>query len=607
MGHDRSCLMPHLSCGGRKSAPGNCFAFASRFHRAVLYCRTQGTDRNFTRSSSNVKRFLLVITCVAAAAVSAQQPQKNNQPAQPGEIPKLTESIDVRVINVDVVVTEKKGNPVRGLTKADLKINESGVLKPISNFYEVNSPTPEPVPAPPAKTAAVPPPLPVKPHVENVPENQKRRIIIYIDNLSMAPFNRNRVFKTMKEFITQVMRPGDEAMLATFNRSMKVRVPFTRDPVQIQTTLDIILGESAMGLSNKSERKQAEDQIRDAQSYGEALATARTYAESVENDLRQSQEALTGLMTTLAGLEGKKVLVLTSEGFPMQPGREMFTFLDEQAREKNWTDGSSSMLEGMIFDSHELTRNIARTANANGITMYTIHAAGLGSDNENSAENARPTSFNVSQTALMNTTDSMQMMAEMTGGVASIQTNNYALAFDRIRKDLDTYYSLGYRGGTERVDRQRTLQVKVKNRAYQVRARQSFVEKSTFTEMNDRVIANLLYSTRTNELAILLKTNQPIPTDDEDLLRVPVEVQIPMDSLTFLPQGETDFVGGFDVYVVVANKDGDMSDVQRRSHQIRIPRTDMPNTKGKFYTYTLDLLMEKGMDKVSVGVVRSEE
>ena len=32
-------------------------------------------------------------------------------------------------------------------------------------------------------------------------------------------------------------------------------------------------------------------------------------------------------------------------------------------------------------------------------------------------------------------------------------------------------------------------------------------------------------------------------------------------SLTFLPQGEADFAGGFDVYVVVANKDGGLSEI----------------------------------------------
>ena len=53
------------------------------------------------------------------------------------DIPKLVEKIDVRVINVDVVVTDKKGNRVPGLTKDDFLIYENGVPKPISNFYEI--------------------------------------------------------------------------------------------------------------------------------------------------------------------------------------------------------------------------------------------------------------------------------------------------------------------------------------------------------------------------------------------------------------------------------------------------------------------------------------
>jgi hypothetical protein len=191
----------------------------------------------------------------------------------------------------------------------------------------------------------------------------------------------------------------------------------------------------------------------------------------------------------------------------------------------------------------------------------------------------------------------------MTGGLASVQTNNYALAFKRIQQDLETYYSLGYRAGTERVDRQRRLDVRVKTKGYIVRNRETFVEKSIFAEMNDRVIANLLYRTKANELSILVKMNTPIATEDGDLFRVPVEVQIPMDSLTLLPQGESEYVGGFDVYVAVSNKDGDMSDVNRKSHQLRIPTSDMPRAKGKYYTYAVDLLMEKGLNRVSVGVV----
>lgn len=519
--------------------------------------------------------------------------------AQPAtDIPKLVENIDVRIINVDVVVTDKKGSVITGLNKDDFEIFENGVPKPISNFYaveggkptEVEPPAPAPAPTSTAPAAAR----------EELPDNLKRRIIFYIDNLSMAPFNRNRVFKSMKEFAKSTMRPGDEAMIATFNRSMKVRVPFTRDPVQIEQMLDSIAGESAMGTTNTSERKQVQDRIKETSSYDEALASARSYAQSVEHDLRQSAESLNGLMTTLAGVEGKKVLVLASEGFPMQPGREVFQYIDEVANQKNWRF-SGTILEGMSFDSTSLIQSVARTANANGITMYTVHAAGLSGGNEMSAENASPTPVSVSQAIISNTTDSMRLMADMTGGLASIQTNNFAQAFRNIERDLSTYYSLGYRASTERVDRQRQLTVRVKNKNYVARARQTFVEKSTFAEMNDKVIANLLYKTKQNDLKILVRLGSPVETDE--LYRVPLEIQIPMDSLTLLPQGDDLYVGGFDVYVAVANKDGDMSDVSRKTHQIRVPTTDLARSRGKYYAYSLDLLMEKGLNRISIGVV----
>ena len=398
----------------------------------------------FENAYRTVAAVLITISILPGTFAQTQKPAN--------DIPKLVENIDVRVINVDVVVTDKKGNGhhrpeegrLRGLrerrSQADLELLR-GRRRTADRCRAGHRRR-----APPTR----------KPAAKGDPDNLKRRIIFYVDNLSMAPFNRNRVFTSMKEFVKTTMRPGDEAMIATFNRSMKVRVPFTRDPVQIEQMLDSIAGESAMGTSNTSERKQVQDRIKETTDYDEALASARSYAQSVEHDLRQSAESLNGLMTTLAGVEGKKILVLTSEGFPMQPGREMFQYIDEVANEKSWRF-SGTILEGMSFDSTSLIQSIARTANANGITMYTVHAAGLTGGSEMSAENAAPTPVSVSQAIISNTTDSMRLMADMTGGVASIQTNNFAQAFRNIQRDLDTYYSLGYRASTERVDRQRQL------------------------------------------------------------------------------------------------------------------------------------------------------
>ncbi len=534
-----------------------------------------------------MKRTLALIAALVAIPLSAQR-QKDPEP------PKLVETIDVRVINVDVVVTDRRGNPIQGLTKEDFEIFENGAPKPITNFYEIEGSKPK------IETAEPTIPDAAEPKRDENAEHLKRRIIFYVDNLSLAPFNRNRVFQQMKEFAKTAMRPGDEAMIATYNRSMKVRVPFTRDPAQIISMLDSLARESGLGIAARSEWKSTQDRIRESNSYDEAIGIARTYAASNEHDLRQGVASINGLLTTLAGVEGKKILVLTSEGFPMQPGREAFYMIDEMQREKGWSVGSS-LLQTMTYDGTTLIQSVAKTANANGITLYTIHAAGLQGGNEGSAEYATPTSTSVSQAAQSNTTESMMLMADMTGGLASVQNNNFARAFDRIQKDLESYYSLGYRAGTERVDRQRYLRVKVKNRDYIVRNRQTFVEKSVFVEMSDRVTASLLYRVKDNDLGILTRLGQPLPAGD--YFKVPVDIQIPMSSLAFLPQGEVEFAGGFDVYVVVANKDGDMSDVARKSHQIRVPAGDMKAAFGKFYTYTLELLTEPGLNKISIGVV----
>ena len=541
-----------------------------------------------------MKRTLALILGFVVLPLAAQK-----QPAEP-EQPKLVESIDVRVINVDVVVTDRRGNAVTGLTKDDFEIFENGTKKTISNFYEVEGSKAKniavEVPGEPAATTAIAPPK------DEINENLKRRIIFYVDNLSLAPFNRNRVFQQMKEFAKSAMRPGDEAMIATYNRSMKIRVPFTRDPNQIISMIDAIAKESGLGVAAKSEWKQVQDQIRQAQGYDDAVAVARTYASSNEHDLRQSVASLNGLLTTLAGVEGKKILVLTSEGFPMQPGREAFYMLDDMQREKGWGAGSS-LLETVSYDGSALIQSVAKTANANGITMYTIHAAGLVGGVDMSAEYSNPTSSSVTQAAQTNTMESMQLMADMTGGLASVQSNNFAAAFQRIERDLQSYYSLGYRAGTERVDRQRYLSVRAKNRKdLIVRARQTFVEKSVYAEMSDRVIANLLYRIKDNDLHILTRLGQAVPTGD-GYFRVPVDIQIPMGSLALLPQGDTEYAGGFDIYVVVANKDNDMSDVARKGHQLHVPAEQIKTIGGKFYTYTLELLTEPGLNKISIGVV----
>lgn len=544
-----------------------------------------------------VRRLKLVISLPLALSLLlpfSLAAQEQPEQAQ-SEVPRLIETVDVRVINVDVVVTDRKGNAVTGLTRDDFIIYENGRPQKVSNFYEVVTRTDHP------EEPQIRSEESSELRAPEQPEQLRRKIVIFIDNLSLAPFNRNRVFTAMKKFVNETLRPGDLAMVVTWNRSMKVRLPFTGDAKQIEQTLDAIAGESALGIQQISDRRQIQSQIRDAKRFEEAVAAARGYSQALEHDLRQTVREINALMATLGGVEGKKIMLVTSEGFQMQPGRELFYFIDDIGREKeSWMGVGSTFLESMSFNLTNQIESIARSANSNNITLYTLHAGGLMGFNEGSAENQQPVSASVQQAALSNSTDSLRMMADLTGGLAVVGTNNFGAAFDRIAQDISSYYSLGYRSGTERVDRQRSLEVKTRNPQYLVRSRRSFVEKSVNSEMSDKVIANLFYESSLNDLGIVIRTGPPRQQDNGTFL-VPLETLIPIDRLTLLPRGD-EYVGSFAIYIVVSDKNGDMSEVQRQSHQVRVPAAKMGGLKGQHYTFALDLVMNPGRGKISVGL-----
>ncbi|HEY0782001.1 MAG TPA: hypothetical protein VGE98_06085, partial [Thermoanaerobaculia bacterium] len=57
--------------------------------------------------------------------------------APPPQIPIVSESIDVRAVNVEAVVVDRKGVPVRGLQASDLRLLVDGKEVPIDSLAEV--------------------------------------------------------------------------------------------------------------------------------------------------------------------------------------------------------------------------------------------------------------------------------------------------------------------------------------------------------------------------------------------------------------------------------------------------------------------------------------
>ena len=85
------------------------------------------------------KKTLFLITVFALAAwtiVAAQTPAPSPAPAASADVPAAASSAtfptQVDVVTVDVVVTDKKGVPVTGLTKNDFVVTEDGEPQTIS-------------------------------------------------------------------------------------------------------------------------------------------------------------------------------------------------------------------------------------------------------------------------------------------------------------------------------------------------------------------------------------------------------------------------------------------------------------------------------------------
>src|SRR5205085_6385583 len=127
--------------------------------------------------------------------------------------------------------------------------------------------------------------------------------------------------------------------------------------------------------------------------------------------------------------------------------------------------------------------------------------------------------------------------------------------------DLSNYYSLGYSPTAEK-DGNRGIVVRTKNRAYTVRSRHSYVQKSTEEQAADRVVANVFLDQQKSELPVTMTVGTP-QKQGRNAYNVPFQVQIP-PTLTMLPEGNQ-VVGGFIVYIVVGDKNGALSPVTATS------------------------------------------
>lgn len=454
------------------------------------------------------KRILPSLFLVAGIALAQQAPQSQQQPS-------ATFKKSAELVTVPVVVTDKSGKPVRGLTKDDFVIQENGKTpRAIATFEAVET----------ASGLKVNP----KPQAGEFSNytgssTQPTRITIIALDMVNTPFaSQGRVKAELLKFLAKNLRGDEPTALLTITRNgVKQLHPFTSNPQLLITALQKVTNtQSNMEMneiaqdnpSDPNSLTDLEQQLEDFQRDNEAMVNAFYQ----KNAILDTMFSLEQVAQAYSGLPGRKTLVWASSGFPfhLEDPHSMLGF-------------STEMLE-----TYERTWRALNSAN---IAVYPIDAEGLVNPNyaamDVTKRNAprmgpprmgRPLDYDRYQ----QTRDTMQSFAESTGGKPCLDRNDLATCFDRAVKDSDSYYMLAYYLPEE--DRKpgwHKLKVTVNKKDISVRARSGFyvpdnkqqAPQSLQTELSNAFSSPLDYTGM--QLWVRWAEKKPDPKDPERTLQ----------------------------------------------------------------------------------------
>jgi VWFA-related protein len=212
-----------------------------------------------------------------AAAESAPQPQQN------GPVVRS----ETRLVRVDVIVTDKKGNYVHDLEVKDFKVYDDNKQQEVANFSFGSDPS---------SPAA----------------GERRYTVLFFDDASMDASDQPRARAAATKFIDANVAPDRALAVVEFTGALRITQNFTTDAAKLK--------EVVAGIKNSSISSNAPS----ATDIGAAPGLSGPSLNSAENNFGAYSVLLSIriLARNLASVAGRKSLVLLTAGFPLTPERD---------------------------------------------------------------------------------------------------------------------------------------------------------------------------------------------------------------------------------------------------------------------------------------------
>ncbi len=394
--------------------------------------------------------------------------------------------VDVRQVLVPVVVRDKDGHHVTGLTQADFRVFEDGVEQKIAGFSVETAGVSS---APPPESAASPAPIAAAPAATPPAQVPVRRTyLICIDALHTGFASLAHIREALSKLF-QGQRAGDaQYIVVSIGTSTQVLQNPTSDPESVLKMVDSkefqksILGSRRSALEDDLQSfRRSLDQTRNIcdtglpqcqnmkrllpSQAGQIAEQDRAYALAFVGQFRSLVEQL------LRG-GGRRTIILLSDGFPVVPGRLAFELLAAYFPELHSLRTTDRMPD---------LEPVLRLAANGSIPIYTIDSRGLyaspDADASGSAAGLERAADVLSATDRV-ATEAGQTLAEMaaaTGGTAFQNSNNIFNGLQRAFADGREYYLLAYVPTNSDPDGKfRAIAVRVRDGKFQVSAKRGY-------------------------------------------------------------------------------------------------------------------------------------
>ncbi len=393
--------------------------------------------------------FAVLLACgLVAAVLSAQQaPPPPAQPPSP-----LTFKVEVNYVEIDAVVTDEQGNFVRNLSKDDFQIVEDGKPQTLSVFSKVDIPIERADPPLFAK-AALPPDV-----ATNRTPFEGRVFVIVIDDLHIGLSRTPRVRTAARQFVERYVGANDlVAVVNTRGRSDAMQ-DFTSNRQLALAAVDRAMGQGA----ESGVKAALQDYQMNQGVPGQDTRVNRDFNELERYyNARNSLSTIKSLSDFVSGMRGRrKALVLFSEGI-------------------NY-DTTNPIQNRYATDVQQGLNDLIAAATRANASIYAVDPRGLTSGTEDSIDiGSLPTDNSISLTQMQDELriqqDSLRVMANETGGIAVLNTNDFRTGFSRILEENSSYYVLGYYPTNDKRDgRFRKVQVGMVKPGLRVRARRGY-------------------------------------------------------------------------------------------------------------------------------------